>query len=748
MAKKKASQQPKVPRQEALVQSDHRAEQMSDATPIPPMAAVDDFPDKLQSLKSLNSRLLKETFERRQQMESLVQDKEALESELARSGLEKNALESELTRVSEESLGLELEKGVFRAFLNAQVAEMGVVFDGLVREKIVEVGRVKSENEVEIRSLKSEVNKLVDSLQSERSEVKRVCLERDDLRKDFDVLVQEATLLKKKVVDTENRERLMKEEVEKLKIQCEGLMEGRVEREAALEVLKKEKDLAERKLGVSQKLIVEFRSENERILSEKNDIEREKNGLERQIGVLEKEVEQRNDTVSNLKREVAAMEASILESERFNRESVNGMEAEIKSLKEETKVKEQDIKKLQSQLYEVELTLKMATIEVDDKQRMIEELTEKKTQIEDAFRNQEDEIVKLNKEVGELRDALFSLRTSYSNQEEENNQLLSELSNSKDAIGHVEMELKSLKEEKESNIRKLQSQLHEAEVALNMTTMEVKHKQRNIDELAEQKYQIEEEFANQGNEIVKLHKEMGELKDALLELRTSCRDREERNKQLLSEVSNNKDALHNLTLQKNEAQNAFDGEKKIVENLKLVISEREKRIEEVTKESQALSDEHEKLMKKTKETEKQLGLLVKERDAAQNSLLEVQTKMEEWKAKVEFAGINSERALTLLKKTAAMVSVTQSEEGSKDGKKDVVIRQRKLEGEAQPYVTELEAIQNAFRNKEKMVEDMKQQVEHLKRSTAEARKQKSIWTLITSATIFAAASFAYAAKGR
>lgn len=632
MAKKKLTHQPKDSKQEPLQNPNHKPDQITEpvtiATTTVPMAAMENPSDKLERLKSLNALLLKETVEKRQQMETLVQAKEALEAELIRSTQEKRALETELARAGEESVGLEVEKVVLRDFVETQVAQMG---DG--------VERVKSEKEVEIGFLKREVSKLMGSLENERDMVSRVCRERDDLKRDFDSLVKEANGLKEKVVDTEKRERLVKEEVEKLKMQCKGLMEERIERESAVEALKREKVLAERKLVESEKLIEDLKSRTERIANEKNESEREKSELEVRIGVLEKEVGEKNEIVLDLRREVEELRAKILESEKFIGESMKEMEREIESLKEENEEKKRSMEKLQLQFDEVDMALKMAIMEINDKELRIEELVRKKNEIEEVSVNQKNEIVKLHNEVGELRDALFALRTS-------------------------------------------------------------------------------------------------------------SRDQEEKNNQLFSEVSSHKDALDRVTLQRNEAQKGFGEERKNVESLKLVISEKEKRIEEITKEWRILKNENEKLLEKTKATESRLESLVKERDTSQKSLLEVQSRMEEWKAKVESAGINSERALAMLKKTAAMVSPSQSEQGT-NGKKEVLINERKLEEEDQPYVAELEAIQNAFKNKEKMVEDMKQQVEYLKRSAAEARKQKSFWTLFTSATtVFAAATVAYVAKGR
>ncbi|KAG5231197.1 myosin-2 heavy chain [Salix suchowensis] len=64
--------------------------------------------------------LVKEAKKRREQVESLMKAKEALESELALSSNEKSKLETEFGKISDGK---------------AQMAEMGGFVDGLVREK-------------------------------------------------------------------------------------------------------------------------------------------------------------------------------------------------------------------------------------------------------------------------------------------------------------------------------------------------------------------------------------------------------------------------------------------------------------------------------------------------------------------------------------------------------------------------------------------------------------------------------------
>ncbi|GMN25176.1 hypothetical protein TIFTF001_000838 [Ficus carica] len=680
MAKKKVTHQSKdhhnePKQQESAAQNPPNSVTDSTTTAV----AMDDSSEKLQSLKSLNARLLKETFEGRQQIDSLVQAKESLQAELTQSGLEKKVLETELNRASEENLGLELEKGVFGVFVEAQMGQM-------MREK---VERARSEKESEIGSLKREVSELLGGLENE----------------------------KEKLREMEERERLLKEEVEKLRVQYKGIVKEKEERERVVEGLKKEKVLAGRNLAESERSVAKLKSENEKIAGVKNEVERIKSGLEVKIGVLEKEVGQKNMIVSGLRGEVEALRGKISELDKSFGEGKK--EAERKLAESERLVE-----KFKS---EKEKNLS----EKNEAERI-------KSELEEQIGVLEKEVEQKNETVSDLRGEVEVMRAKILEMEG----FIGE------GMKEMELEVKSLKEEKdekENNIEKLHSQLYEVEAALKMKVVEANNKELRIEELIRKKNEIEGEKVHQENEIVALHNEVGELRDTLFALRNSCRDYEENNKQLLSELGNCKDAFDRVTLEKNEAQKAFTKERKNVDNLKLVISEKEKSIQEIADELRALRGKQENLLDNAKATESRLESLEKERDSAQKSLLEAQSRVEEWRAKVESAGVNHERALIMLKKTASMILSPQSEQG----KREVVNNEQKLEEEVRPYAAELEAIQNAFRNKDKIVEDMKEQVESLKRSEAEAHKRKSFWTLVSSATtIFAAASVAYVAKGR
>jgi len=116
------------------------------------MEEHDSSEEQFQNLKSLNAMLLKQAMEKRNQIDSLVQAKDELETELARYCQEKTGLRDELDQVSDENFGLKFELDFVIVFVESQFREMCVGVDMLVKEK--------SDRESEIRVLKGEAIEL------------------------------------------------------------------------------------------------------------------------------------------------------------------------------------------------------------------------------------------------------------------------------------------------------------------------------------------------------------------------------------------------------------------------------------------------------------------------------------------------------------------------------------------------------------------------------------------------------------
>jgi CII-binding regulator of phage lambda lysogenization HflD len=98
----------------------------------------------------------------------------------------------------------------------------------------------------------------------------------------------------------------------------------------------------------------------------------------------------------------------------------------------------------------------------------------------------------------------------------------------------------------------------------------------------------------------------------------------------------------------------------------------------------------------------------------------------------------------MLKNTAALLCE------SNNVKEDMIVTEKMLNGEIEPYASKLEVIKTAFSNKQTVVEEMKQQLEFLQNSVAKADKKNSLLSLLSSATavVAAAVSLAYVARLR
>ncbi|XP_061349432.1 uncharacterized protein LOC133294704 [Gastrolobium bilobum] len=538
----------------------------------PTAEAMDDPSVQIQNLKKLNSVLLTETTQRRQQLESLL-------------------------HVGDTNLALELENAVLLAFLEARMREMGFRFDEVVGEG--------NERGYEVAALKGELN----GLENEREQLK-------------DELVAGG----KRLMEAEDRERMVRDEVEKLRLEGERLLEQRWERERVIRQLEEDKDLALRSSQESAMVIEMLKVETEGIMREKNEIEKLNKSQVLKIIGLENELKQLHESLKNSRNEEALMRSKILQ-----------LEGSIGLAVEKEQEMAMEIRALMKDKKEMEKSIQMLT-------------------------------------------------------------------------------------ERSDGVSKV----------LDMVQKELENKQHEIDETIRVRDEIEQVKVIRENEIVELQGEVYRLKDVVDKLKESCREFEEKNKQLLSQVEHYKDSVDQVMLEKDSIRKGFDEEKNKVEKLELQVAGMKDKIEQTAVELGQMRSEKEKLTEKNKMLESHVHEL-------QGSLVETQRESDDLRAKNEF----SNRALAMLKSTAALVCQY------KEGAEVVVSNERKLEEEIQPYAKELDAIRNAFKSKDEMVDDMKQQVVSLQKSVAKAHKTKSLWTLISSATtIFAAAIAAYVARGR
>ncbi|KAH1192089.1 hypothetical protein AAZX31_20G216800 [Glycine max] len=307
----------------------------------------------------------------------------------------------------------------------------------------------------------------------------------------------------------------------------------------------------------------------------------------------------------------------------------------------------------------------------------------------------------------------------------------------------MKMEISALLKEKkevEMNVEMLTEEKDGVREALSVVQKELEDKQRELDEAVKGRNEIEEVKVNLENKIVELRGKVNELKE-------SGKKFEEENKQSLSQVKRYENAVDEAVLEKDSIKKAFDEEKKKVVKLELLIAKTKEVAAKSDAELGQVRSERNKLVEKEKELEGNVSVLREENEALQGMLAKARKESKDLNAKVEVWCSNSNKALSLLKTTAAALVCQHKERGG-----DEVVAAAADENpveEIQPYAQELDAIKKAFKTKDEMVDDMKQQLVSLNKSVAEAHKSKSLWTVISSATtIFAAVLAAYVARGR
>ncbi|XP_022150832.1 myosin-2 heavy chain, non muscle-like [Momordica charantia] len=459
MAKKKATRVAKEPKQM------QNQPQQEDSDPEQSRAAMDDSVLKLQSLKSLNDRLVKETHERRMEVGALVKTKDALEIDLKRNVDEKNQVMGELGEACEGIYGLDLEKNVVSVFLQSQMEEMGGGICGLMAEKR-ESERLK---EMEIGLLKAEVNELVLKVEEEREKWRRVRSERDAMKIAFDGLLEETGDLRGKM---ERNERMALEEIAGLKGKCEKLMGEKMEIEVVNGTLLKENESVKKLLDESAVVIEDLERKMEEKMKEKVEIEREKDGLQMEILKLEKEVVQLNESTFSFKQEKKENEQRISEIEKRTEEAIekeNGMLMEIDALVKQLQKKEKDMEMLTQQRESLELNLNLVQEEVGNLRRTIEVITRDKVEMEEKKKEAENIIGELQRESSKLKEAITSLTELGDVEKARNEELLSEISRLRDALVEVSFERddarKSFSDEKGS-VEKLSLLLKDKESRL------------------------------------------------------------------------------------------------------------------------------------------------------------------------------------------------------------------------------------------------------------------------------------------
>ncbi|KAD7117554.1 hypothetical protein R6Q59_005812 [Mikania micrantha] len=608
--------------------------------------------EKLHSLKSLNSMLLKETVERRQQVDSLTQVNKSLESELNKCKSDNDLLKSELNGLSERVTELEIEKGVASRCVAEKMAEMAEVnrrervvmedkigglesdFNRVIEEKCA-IERVKKEKESEIGDLNSRLVAIEGEIGEEKFILSRVSEERDAIRAQLEDQIRIENGLRLKLDEAEKKEAAILENLRKIKVDYDGLVNEKALVERKMVMILREKDSTERKLSESNGLIDDLKMDINKITEKKMVIEHDRDLQEKKKNELQVLVDGLNELVHKLQegrtqlvKEVAELEKKCVVS--------SGEEARARA--------------------EIEILMK----EKQEIQAGIERLTEEKSLV-----------------AKDLNDALKSLR----------------------------------------------------------------HQNLTIDRLGKEKKKINDAKNQAETDIIKFKEQVEEFKNTVKTLEKLRIAQTDKIKQLESENSHNIAAFDQATKERNNAQGSLDGEKHKVKNLSESISKLEKDIVDTQKMLSKMQQDNEKLVAQKKDLETIHAVLENEILVIKKSLSESRKEHDDTKGKLRLSEANMRKILKILKNASLICN-------SKEDENMGFNQETNFEEEIKHHAIEVEAIKKAFKDKESIVDEMKQQLELLKVRVAKADKGKSFWTMVSSATtMLAAVSLAYVARG-
>ncbi|KAF6176967.1 hypothetical protein GIB67_027767 [Kingdonia uniflora] len=225
--------------------------------------------NKLQTLKSLNALLVKETFEGREQIDALLKSKQQLETTISRSKTEKR-------RFQDEASAAEIQRTINQVFVSEQLkSQLRNNEVDKLRQVVVDLEKVNVEAKDEIARTRMER----DGVLREKVEFDGVYV---DLRREIGVVsekreIEEAKLvrhlvvsnLEKEVKSLHNKIRAFEgvvlkgdEEPSQIKLERDRLVDEKKERERTLEMVVKDKESIEVRLAESVKLVEELWNEN------------------------------------------------------------------------------------------------------------------------------------------------------------------------------------------------------------------------------------------------------------------------------------------------------------------------------------------------------------------------------------------------------------------------------------------------------------------------------------------------------
>nr|XP_004230899.1 cingulin-like protein 1 [Solanum lycopersicum] len=542
MAKKKTTPQDNQPQNPTEVVKENQVKENNHSI------AMEEASEKLENLKNLNSMLLKETIEKRQQVDSLVQAKGCLESELKRSNSEKSELQTELTQLSEQVVRLEIEKKLVSVFVAVQIGYHAEVIESerngfreqndvvekklksvevemrdVLREK-GEIEKLLTEKESEIENLRKQLNAVADEVAHERNVLEGIRKEKDEIKMKLDAQIEEADGLRVRLVETEKREKEIEGEVGKLRVEYDALTEKIKDRESKIQSMVREKELVANSLLGSNKVIEELRGQIDGIVREKEGIEVERNAEMKKNGELQNTVAGLDDMVLSLQKEeaklrenLAGLEKKCLEGLRKEEE----MEKRINELVKGNNEKDIRVENLIEEKALVEKELDKALKQLDVEKKKVEQTVTAKNEMEEAKVGRETEIVELQKQLAEFKNSISELEVSCNGQNEKVKNLESEVGKYKAAFGRVTLEKDERQKrfvDEEQNGINMKKQIEEMEDHIQKIVKEVEQTKADYLNAVREKKELETQCQVLNKEIAFAQTSLGETEKKISDM--------------------------------------------------------------------------------------------------------------------------------------------------------------------------------------------------------------------------------------
>ncbi|KAK9116343.1 hypothetical protein Sjap_015290 [Stephania japonica] len=650
---------------------------------------VTQMEEKIANLKSLNELLLKETWERRQQIDKMAKEKERAEAEATRVLGEK--------RVAEEAAAKAEMSWRTMVSLAEEVERLRETVERAEEEKGREVGLMRTE----IEGLRTNVGDLERANAAADGAVRRAREEESRLKGELEGVVKE-----KRERDFEICE--LKKAIDLLSIDLSRERKG-------FQVVTRERDEIRKRVDVQ----MEELREAVNLLS--IDLGCKRKGFE----VVTHERDEIRKCVDVEMEELRGLRARLHEQEQRNvvvEEEFGRVQVEMRGLVEERKEREIAFESLRIEKLLLESEKAKQVLSIAELQEEVVQLRATISALKEKEKGLRSEIYELGKCNTEALEKQELLRLDFGILVEE-------------------------KRETEENLKLLLDEKVSITTSLEVALLQLKEQKNREDGIVHEKVDIEQKSVKQEFELLELRKEISRLQDSVSALEDLGKSHTETNKQLLCEAKDYQDKLANLTLEKEATQKELDSKRNEELSLRHRAFELEKSVDERERELVQLRKESSKLFEKTKGTKSRIETLMEEKRSLERSLSETEEDFKNLRSKMKSYELYAVKISELL--SDATKVLCPSKEAVEDGKVGFVVNADNIEKELNLVGAELDAIKKTYMSKDEKVEELMKELEVTKNSLKEAHQKKSFWTLLSSATtVVVAASLAYYSRVR